>query len=251
MELPKISIWITSTGRYEITKRTIAAFLKHNTYTNYEFLIFHSILTPQAKVAYTASDVGESRTMLLFHDLLQDHPGKMWAEPWPPFGNALTTLLENSAEFFINLGDANMTAYDGKEQLIDGISLLRQEKSLLGLRLDFCDDSVYDGSPRFTGTRTTSTGKYVYWPIYPVSAQLVDTEKMKQVGFPVNHDLKDKNYVEVYPQARMRQLGFYCGIDLNHKGFLHHINTVSTTNEPRQWRVDLYDKALQGIKGVK
>ena len=240
---PKISIWITSTGRYNCTKRTIDAFLKYNTYPNIEFLIFHSVPTLESKSTYTASDVGEPKVLLLFEKLLQEYPGKLWVEPWPPFGNTLVTLLDNSADYFINLGDSNAVVCDGAEQIKAGIKLLDAEKDLLALRLDLADETVFDGSCRFDGTKEVPEldTKYVYWKIYPVSAQLVHTARMQQVGFPVDHAVGHKNIVEEYPQARLLELPYVCGIDLAYKGFLHHINPVSTTNENRKWRVDLYE----------
>ena len=242
-EYPKISVWITSTGRYDCTKRTIDAFLEHNTYPNIEFLIFHSIPTLASKQIFNALDVGDSKVLLLFEELLRKYPGKLWAEPWPPFGNALTTLLEHSQEYFINLGDSNTLVCDGAEQIKTGIKLLEAEKDLLALRLDLADETVFDGSSRFDGTKEVSEldTKYVYWKIYPVSAQLVCTARMKQVGFPTDHVVSDKNIVEAYPQNALQHLPFVCGIDLAYKGFLHHINPISTTNEDRKWRIDLYE----------
>jgi len=242
-EYPKISIWITSTGRYECTKRTIDAFLEYNTYPNIEFLIFHSVPTPASKRVFNAQDVGDPKVLLLFENLLRKHPGKLWVEPWPPFGNALTTLLNNSADYFINLGDSNMAVCDGIEQIKAGIKLLEIEQDLLALRLDLADESVYSGSTRFDGTKEVLDlgTSYLHWKIYPVSAQLVHTMRMKKVGFPVDHVVGHKNIVEEYPQARLRELPYVCGIDLAYKGFLHHINSVSTTNEDRKWRIDLYE----------
>lgn len=244
---PKISIWITSTGRYECTKRTIDAFLKHNTYPNIEFLIFHSIPTAESKQVFNASDVGDSKILLFFETLLRKYPGKLWAKPWPPFGNVLTVLLNNSADYFINLGDANAAVCDGAAQIKAGIKLLEAEKDLLALRLDLVDETVFEGSTRFDGTKEVSKldTKYVYWKIYPVSAQLVSTSRMKEVGFPLNHAVGHKNIVEEYPQARLKELPYVCGINLAYQGFLHHINPMSTTNENRRWRVDLYEKCYQ------
>lgn len=246
-EYPKVSIWITSTGRYECTKRTIDAFLEHNTYPNIEFLIFHSIPTLESKYAFNAPDVGDPKVLLLFEDLLREYPGRLWAEPWPPFGNVLTILLNNSAEYFINLGDSNAAVCDGAEQIRAGINLLEVEKDLLALRLDLADETVFGGSSRFNGTKEVPEldTKYVYWKIYPVSAQLVHTSRMREVGFPIDHTVEHKNIVEEYPQARLRELSYVCGIDLTYKGFLHHINPVSTTNEDRKWRVDLYENCFR------
>lgn len=240
---PKISIWITSTGRYECTKRTIDAFLKYNTYPNIEFLIFHSIPTVESKYTYNALDVGDANVLLLFEKLLREYPGKLWVEPWPPFGNTLITLLNNSVDYFINLGDSNTLICDGTDQIEAGIKLLEVEKDLLALRLDLADESVFAGSNRFNGTKDVPilNTSYLYWKIYPVSAQLVHTARMKRVGFPVDHNIDHKNIVEEYPQARLRELPYVCGIDLAYKGFLHHINPVSTTNEDRKWRIDLYE----------
>jgi len=246
-ECPKVSIWITSTGRYDCTKRTIDAFLKYNTYPNIEFLIFHSIPTAESMQTYNAVDVGNADVLPLFEKLLQEYPGKLWAEPWPPFGNALTILLNNSAEYFINLGDSNAAVCDGIKQINAGIKLLKAEKDLLALRLDLADESVFEGSDRFEGTKNVALldTSYLYWKIYPISAQLVCTSRMKEVGFPIDHAIGHKNIVEEYPQARLRELPYVCGIDLEYKGFLHHINSVSTTNEDRKWRVDLYENCFR------
>lgn len=243
MNPPKISIWLTSTGRYDCIKLTIDAFLKYNTYPNIEFLMFHSVPTEESMHTYNAADVGDPNVLLLFEDLLREYPGKLWVEPWPPFGNTLKTLLDNSADYFINLGDANAAVCDGANQIEAGIKLLEVEKDLLAIRLDLADDTVFDGSDRFDGTKEVPElgTKYVYWKIYPVSAQLVHTKRMKEVGFPIDHNIGHKNIVEEYPQARLRELPYVCGIDLAYKGFLHHINPISTTNEDRKWRVDLYE----------
>ena len=263
MNEPLVSIWITSTGRIDCTKRTIDAFIENNTYPNIEFLIFHSIPTMESLKTYYASGIGDPAVYKMFDKLLRTYPGTLWAEPWQPFGNALNLLLANSADYFINLGDANMAVCDGADQIRDGIELMEEEKSLLSLRLDLADESVYAGSDRFDGTVSVRPrdvdmhplfdAQYLYWKLFPVSAQLVHTERMRDIGFPQDHDLHVKNYVEVYPQERLQNSPLVCGIDLRHKGFLHHINPMSTTNEDRQWRVDAYEasrkKGFYGKQG--
>ncbi len=245
MDDPLVSVWITSTGRVDCTKKTIDAFIEHNTYPNIEFLIFHSIPTMESLKTYHAPGIGDPAVYKMFDKLLRTYPGTLWAEPWPPFGDALNLLLENSADYFINLGDANMAVCDGADQIRDGIDLLAYDPGILSLRLDLADETVYAGSDRFDGTRTSMLTKegfqYLHWKIFPVSAQLVHTAKMRDIGFPKGHDLHVKNYVEVYPQEQLQKCSYVCGIDLRHKGFLHHINPVSTTGEDRQWRVDAYE----------
>lgn len=245
MDAPLVSIWITSTGRVQNTHQTIEAFIEHNTYPNIEFLIFHSIPTMESLKTYNAPGIGDPAVYKMFDRLLRTYPGTLWAEPWPPFGDALNLLLANSADYFINLGDANMAVCDGADQIRDGIALLDFDPEILSLRLDLADETVFAGSDRFDGTRTAamSTGdvQYLHWKLFPVSAQLVHTARMRDIGFPTGHDLHMKNYVEVYPQEKLAKSSLVCGIDLRHKGFLHHINPVSTTNEDRQWRVDAYE----------
>lgn len=249
-DYPKISIWITSTGRYDNTKRTIESFLKHNTYPNYEFLIFHSIATTEAKAFYKAPDVGDEKTIELFDNLLQKHPGRLWAAPWPPLGNVLTLLMNNSEEYFLSLGDSNTVVTDPHQQLVDGIQMLRFDPQLLGLRTDLGHQKLYLNNPKyhFQGPKTTPNGDFVYWYIYPVSAQLVDTAKMKMIGFPVDHPLTDRNCTESITQTKMAELGYYSGIQMKHNGFTHHINKFSTDGDTRQWRVDGYDNILRLIE---
>jgi len=53
---PKISIWITSTGRFDEVVPTIETFINQCTYPNYEFVIIESQMTPDSLKFFDVSN---------------------------------------------------------------------------------------------------------------------------------------------------------------------------------------------------
>ena len=51
-DYPKITVWLTSTGRYDLIKNDIESFVKHNTYPNWQWVIFESVPTEESLKYY-------------------------------------------------------------------------------------------------------------------------------------------------------------------------------------------------------
>ena len=85
---PKISVWFTSTGRFEFLKPTIETFLEKNTYPNIEILIVESVPTDESKKYFNTKLIETDKCVDYINNLNVPHK-HIWIELWPPYGKVL------------------------------------------------------------------------------------------------------------------------------------------------------------------
>ncbi|KKL55307.1 hypothetical protein LCGC14_2256740, partial [marine sediment metagenome] len=78
-DYPKISIWLTSTGRYDLVKNDIESFLEHNTYPNFQFIIFESVPTEESLKYYNTPLLQSDKTIEYLKTVPNVH--KLMIEP--------------------------------------------------------------------------------------------------------------------------------------------------------------------------
>ena len=142
MEYPKISIWITSTGRYTYTKATIDSFLKHNTYPNYEILVVESVPT---ETTFTKDFPHHKDTPIYQFDKNKEYLEqlqrnndniKVWFRPWEYLGNVRRFLLDNTyGDYFMLLNDDVYTYVDNKDHICEAINALCGVENICGITM--------------------------------------------------------------------------------------------------------------------
>ena len=182
---PKISIWITSTGRYDRVVPTIESFIEKCMYSNYEFVIVESQMTSDSLKFFDISQIDAEKTEEYLQELPNKYPGvkfKIFIQPWKKLGAVYNQLLEHTEGYFVNLEDDAVTVVDPTPQFIDGIRMFQEDHKLLGLRIDLRDNTVYEGSTRFQGTKEAAGIKFVYWDWCSGGAQFMDADKVRSIG---------------------------------------------------------------------
>ena len=244
--LPKISVWITSTGRIDVLKPTIETFIKQCTYPNCEFVIIESQMTSDSLKFFDTSQIDAEKTTKCLQELPNKYPNvkfKIFIQPWKKLGAVYNQLLEHTEGYFVNLEDDAITVADPAPQFIDGIRMLQDSSKLLGLRIDLRDDTVYDGSPRFQGTKEAAGIKYVYWDWCSGGAQFMDAQKTRDIGgYYQDHPASKYGETEIDQTNKMRNAGMYIGVSLKYYGFWAHISDKSVQGADRKWSCQLYEK---------
>ena len=242
---PKISVWVTSTGRFKFLKPTLDAFLKYNTYPNVEFLIFESVPTEESKKIFHAPNIETEKCIEYIKGL--DIPKKHIVKPWPFLGDVYNELLDLTEDYYISIEDDCVTVCDPTEQFVEGVKLLDADDKLLGIRTDLRDPtSVYAGSDRFKGTKMFEGTEYVYWDVCSGGAQIMDARKVREINkFPSGQALNTYGDTERHQQREMIAAGMYCGVNLNFYGFLSHEGAESVCGDDRTWSSKAYKEFIQ------
>ena len=68
-DYPKISVWITSTGRYDLVKKDIESFTEYNTYPNFQWIIFESVPTEESLKYYNTPLIKSEETIKYLQSL--------------------------------------------------------------------------------------------------------------------------------------------------------------------------------------
>ena len=194
-DYPKISIWITSTGRYSLVRQDIESFVKHNTYPNVQWIIFESVPTEESLKYYNTPLLQSDKTIEYLKTVPNVH--KLMIEPWPYWGNVAQTLLDvTNTDYFINLEDDWETICDPHEWFVDAIKLLRKKKELYGLTGNLQRPEFGESWPGWThpkyGGGVVDDGEfnYAYGILVSMGGMLSKTEMAKSVGFPTDKHIK-------------------------------------------------------------
>ena len=120
---PKISIWITSTGRIDVLKTTIESWVEHCTYPNYELIILHSQMTDVSKEFFALEYIDEVRTEAYLRGGLQKKllpcKSKLIIQPFKTLGQTYDQLLlDEIDEYYINIEDDLLTVVDPNIELL-------------------------------------------------------------------------------------------------------------------------------------
>ena len=247
-KLPKISVWITSTGRIGVLTTTIESWIEHCTYPNYEFVIVHSQMTDVSKEFFALEYIDEVATETYLRGLAEQFPNitfKIFIQPFKSLGQTYDQLLQATDEYYINIEDDLRTVVDPHDQLIDNIKLLQADPKLLGVRMDLRDETVFDDCPRFPETLEAGGIKYVIWKQWcSGGAQLMDAQKVRDIGgFITDHQPSDYIQTEHDQSRKMRNAQMYTGINLSYYGCLAHIGHYGVQGGDRGWTVEAYEEA--------
>lgn len=247
---PKISVWVTSTGRTAVLQSTIESFIEKCTYPNYEFVIVHSQMTNVSKGFFALEYIDEEATEKYLRELPEKFPSvkfKLFIQPFKILGQTYDQLLAETERYYFNIEDDLRTVVDPNEQLIDNIKLLQADPKLLGVRMDLRDESVFDGCLRFPETLEAEGMKYLIWRQWcSGGAQLMDAEKVRNIGgFIVDHAPSDYIQTEHDQSRKMREAQMYTGINLSYYGCLAHIGHHGVQGGDRVWTVEAYEEAAQ------
>lgn len=240
----KISIWVTSTGRFRFLKPTLDAFIKYNTYPNVEFLIVENVPTPESLQFFNTKNIETEKCIEYVKSL--DIPKKHIIQPWDKLGKVYNQLLRETGDYYISLEDDCVAVCDPREQFEDGIILLKHDEQLLGIREDLRDPTtVYPESPRFQGTKMNFGMEYIYWNICSGGAQLMDANKARKIGgYFEEHPLQDYWEPEKQMEISMRNANMYCAVNCKYYGFLSHEGALSTDGKNREWSVSAYKEYI-------
>ena len=236
-DYPKISVWLTSTGRYDLVKRDIASFVQHNTYPNWQWIIFESVPTEESLKYYNTPLLKSVETI----EYLKTVPNvkKLMVEPWPYWGDAAQALLDaTDTDYFINLEDDWTTVYDPHEWFVEAIKLLRKKDDIYGLtgnlqRPEF--DETWPGwrHPKYGGgVFDDGEHQYAYGILVSMGGMISKTFIAKQVGFPtgkgVEHgSIRDPENPEGLFGDRVLFAGYKGGRLLNWYGWFCSQNAYS------------------------
>lgn len=255
MIAPKISVWVTSTGRMNVLESTIESWIEHCTYSNYEFVIIHSQMTEVSKEFFALEYIDEVATEAYLQGLEKKFPNvtfKMFIQPFKRLGQTYDQLLQETDRYYINIEDDLRTVVDPSEQLVANIKLLQADLKLLGVRMDLRDETVFDGCPRFPETLEAEGMKYLIWRQWcSGGAQLMDAQKVRDIGgFITDHRPSDYIQTEHDQSRKMRTAGMYTGINLFYYGCLAHIGHYGVQGGDRGWTVEQYEEmASKGWSG--
>ncbi len=249
MDIPKVSVWITSTGRLDAVRTTIEDFIEKCTYPNYEVVIIESQMTPESSTFFNLDHIKKAETEEYLRSLPEKHSGvafKIFIQDWKRLGEVYNQQLANTSGYFINLEDDAHTVADPSDQFTDAIKMLQDDPKLLGLRMDLRDDSVYEGSPRFKGTKEAAGIKFVYWDFCSGGAQFMDASKVRALGgYLDTHPIDKYGQTEIDQTKKMLDAEMYIGVSLKYYGFWAHMSSKSVQGADRQWSRDLYDKLTE------
>ncbi|KKM14307.1 hypothetical protein LCGC14_1707460 [marine sediment metagenome] len=243
---PKISIWVTSTGRFDEVVPTIETFINQCTYSNYEFIIIESQMTPDSLKFFDISRINAEKTEKYLQELPNKYPDvkfKIFVQPWKKLGAVYNQLLAHTEGYFVNLEDDAITVADPAPQFVDSVRMFQDDPKLLGLRIDLRDDTVFEGSSRFQGTKEAAGIKFVYWDWCSGGAQLMDAGKVRNIGgYYEDHPVDKYGETEIDQTTKMRSAGMYIGVSLKYYGFWVHISETSVQGADRKWSCQLYEK---------
>lgn len=239
-DYPKVSVWITSTGRYDFLQATLGGFLKYNTYPNIEFLVFESIPTKES-LKYFNTPSMRTQACIDYVKSLKLSNLIHWVEEWPPWGSILQKFLDyTDAPYAIQLDDDCQCVTDPKTQWIDGIELLKQDQNLLGFRNDLSDDTVTENDTRFNGVKRNTISDYLYWPVHG-GICFIDVARLHTLGgFVSDHALPEYIQVEQGINKLLRDNAMYIGVMLKYYGSFAHIGHTEVTGRDRRWSKDFY-----------
>lgn len=245
---PKVSIWVTSTGRFDVVVPTIESFIEKCTYPNYEFVIVHSQMTDVSRKFFALEYIDEAATEKYLRELPEKFPlvkFKLFIQPFKILGQVYEQLLAETEGYYLNIEDDLRTVADFNGQLIDNIKLLQVDPKLLGVRMDLRDETVFDGCPRFPETLEAEEMKYLIWRQWcSGGAQLMDAQKVRDIGgFITTHAPSDYIQTEHDQSRKMRTAGMYVGINLKYYGCLAHIGYYGVQGGDRGWSVEAYEEA--------
>ena len=236
-DYPKISVWVTGTGRYDLVKKDIESFVKYNTYPNWQWIIFESVPTEESLKHYNTHLLKSAKSIEYLKTVPNVH--ELMIEPWPYWGDAAQSLLDaTDTDYFINLEDDWVTIHDPHEWFVESIKLLRKKDILYGLtgnlqRPEF--DEKWPGwfHPKFGGG-VVDDGEfnYAYGILISMGGMISKTEIAKSVGFPTGKDVSKGNIkIEGNPEGlfgdRILFAGYRGGRLLNWHGWFHSENTYS------------------------
>ena len=247
--MSKISIWITSTGRIDVLTSTIESFIDQCTYPNYEFVIVESQMTEESLKFFDISRIDQRKTEEYLQELPNKYPDvkfNIFIQPWKRLGAVYNQLLEHTEEYFVNLEDDAITVADPAPQFVDGMRMLQADHKLLGIRVDLRDDTVYEGSSRFQGTKEAAGIKFVHWDWCSGGAQFMDARKVRSIGrYYANHPVDKYGETEIDQTNKMRNACMYIGVSLKYYGFWVHISDTSIQGADRKWSCQLYEKLAE------
>ncbi len=252
---PKVSVWVTSTGRAGLLQSTIESWIEYCTYPNYEFIVIHSKMTDVSKEFFALEHIDEVATEKYLNGLEEKFPYikfKIYIQPFKILGQIYDQLLHETPKYYINIEDDMATVADPCDQLIDNIRLLQADPKLLGVRMDLRDETVFDGCPRFPETLEAEGMQYLIWPQWcSGGAQLMEAQKVRDIGrFIVDHQPSDYIQTEHDQSRKMRDVGMYTGINLSYYGCLVHIGHYGVQGGDRGWQVEAYaESASKGWCG--
>ena len=256
MENPKISLWITSTGRYEFLKISLDSLLEKCKYPNLEILVFESVPTEESRKYFDTPLIKTDACIEYVKSLKENGaPITHWVEPWIPWGNVLQRMLMyTDAPYSITIDDDCLCACDPTAQWLDEIEIIKDNPSLLGFRNDLSNPSVDTSDKRFTGVKAHPISNYLFWP-RSGGAVLYDNAKLKSNplgGYITDHALPAYNIVEQQMDAIMRRDNTYIGVMLKYYGSFVHIGHTEVTGRDRKWSSDLYlDMYSNGYYGLR
>ena len=236
-KFPKISVWITSTGRYDLVRKDIESFVKYNTYPNWQFIIFESVPTKESLKYYNTHLLKSDESIEYLKTV--KNVKRLFIEPWPPWGKVCQTLLDaTDTEYFINLEDDWVTIYDPREWFIEVIALLKSREELYGItgnlqRPEFNEKWPGWSHPKYSGG-VVNDGKfyYGYGSLVSLGGMLSKTVVARSVGFPTDHPISAGNIkVAGNPEGqfgdRILNAGYRGGRLFNWHGWFCSQNTFS------------------------
>ena len=246
---PELTVWITSTGRIDTLPNTIESFIKQCTYPNYKFVIVENQMTPESLAFFDPTQIKEKEVEEYLNSLPEKFPDVKFTtfiQPHIGMGEMYNQMLTLTSEYFVNLEDDSETVCDPVDQIIDGIKLLKADPKLLGLRVDLRDDTVYEGSPRFAGTKEAEGIKYVYWNICSGGAQLMDTAKVRALGgYYAEHPIDKYIQTEIHLQQNMRSAEMYTGVSLKYYGWWIHTGPYGIQGDGKNRQHAMYTSLLR------
>lgn len=244
--LPKISVWVTSTGRIDVLVPTIESWIEKCTYPNYEFVIVHSEMTDVSKKFFALEYIDQKATEEYLDTLVSKLPPgvsiRIYRQPFKRLGETYNQLLQHTYDYYINIEDDLLTVTDPCKQLVANVKLLQADPKLLGVRMDLRDETVFDGCSRFPETLKAAEMKYVIWRQWcSGGAQLMDAQKVRDIGgFILDHPPDQYIQTEHDQSRKMREAGMYTGINLSYYGCLAHIGHHGVQGGDRGWTVEQY-----------
>lgn len=244
-EFPKLSVWVTSTGRVQNLPLTIESFIKYCTYPNYEILIVESQMTDISKKFFALEYVYEKETVEYLNQLPVKFPDisfQIFVQPFKILGQVYDQLLSLTGDYYINVEDDNETFCDPAPILPDLMNLLDNDPQLLGMRVDLRDETVYENCPRFPEFKEYGDHKYVLWKDWCSGGNhVMDARKVRQIGGFITDHAPDQYIQTEHDQTRkMCTAEMYIGISLKWWGFVGPHGSFGVQGGDRRGPLDMY-----------
>ncbi len=243
----KVTFWITSTGRNYVVP-CIEEFLKHNTYPNFELLIYES--DPSSK------------HIQMFYDL--DCPKRVWVGDWPKLGWVYNHLFRHTEQYFVRVDDDCWPACDPGDMLTDGINLLKEQplqRPMSHVAMDMNPRIAWNPETNvtcpavstdinFKGVVQTKGGPVMGFT-NPAGISLVDK---KRLGTSFSDDDAPWNGAEMRHIEYLRRHGLWTGYMMWWWGVYGHFGAVSSEGHDRSYSSEGYqsyiDEKLYGRRPV-